>query len=190
MPFIHPSAFVDEGAQVGRGTRVWHFCHLMPTAVVGEDCMLGQNVFVGNNVRIGNRVKIQNNVSLYSGLVCEDEVFIGPSAVFTNVINPRSAVERKAEFQPTTLHKGVSIGANATIVCGVELGEYAFVGAGAVVTKSVPAYGLVIGVPAQQIGWMSRRGQRLFFDEKGEATCEESAEKYLLSNGTVALIEP
>jgi len=159
MPQIHPSAIIDPGAQVGDGTRIWHFCHLMAGAVVGENCILGQNVFIDNNVQIGNGVKIQNNVSVYNGVVIEDDVFLGPSVVFTNVINPRSFIERKHEFKPTILHRGASIGANATILCGVEIGEYAMVGAGAVVTRNVLPYALVMGNPARQTGWVNKDGQ-------------------------------
>ena len=159
--FIHPTAVIDEGCRIGAGTKVWHFCHLMPGAVIGENCILGQNVFVANNVVLGNSVKVQNNVSLYEGVICEDEVFIGPSAVFTNVTNPRSAVNRKNEFKKTVIRKGATIGANATILCGIEIGEYAFVGAGAVVTKTVPAFALVTGNPAVQTGIMNEEGERV-----------------------------
>lgn len=159
--FIHPTAVIDEGCRIGAGTKVWHFCHLMPGSVIGENCILGQNVFVANNVILGNRVKVQNNVSLYEGVICEDEVFIGPSAVFTNVTNPRSAVNRKGEFKKTVIRKGATIGANATILCGIEIGEYAFVGAGAVVTKTVPAFALVTGNPAVQTGIMNEEGERV-----------------------------
>ena len=159
--FIHPTAVIDEGCRIGAGTKVWHFCHLMPGAVIGENCILGQNVFVANNVVLGNSVKVQNNVSLYEGVICEDEVFIGPSAVFTNVTNPRSAVNRKGEFKKTVIRKGATIGANATILCGIEIGEYAFVGAGAVVTKTVPAFALVTGNPAVQTGIMNEEGERV-----------------------------
>lgn len=159
--FIHPTAVIDDGCRIGAGTKVWHFCHLMPGAVIGENCILGQNVFVANNVILGNSVKVQNNVSLYEGVICEDEVFIGPSAVFTNVTNPRSAVNRKGEFKKTVIRKGATIGANATILCGIEIGEYAFVGAGAVVTKTVPAFALVTGNPAVQTGIMNEEGERV-----------------------------
>jgi UDP-2-acetamido-3-amino-2,3-dideoxy-glucuronate N-acetyltransferase len=183
--YVHPSAIIDEGAQIGAGSKIWHFCHVMPGAVIGGACSLGQNVFVANKVRLGRNVKVQNNVSLYEGVICEDDVFIGPSAVFTNVINPRSSVERKHEYRPTILRKGVSIGANATIVCGVTLGTYAFVGAGSVVTNDVPSYALVVGNPARQIGWMSAHGARLVFDEQGKAVCLESGEVYWLRGGGV-----
>lgn len=157
--FVHPTAVIDEGAQIGKGTRIWHFCHLMPQTVLGEDCILGQNVFIDNNARIGDRVKVQNNVSIYNGVVVEDDVFLGPSVVFTNVINPRSFIERKSEFQPTIIRKGATIGANATILCGVEIGEYAMIGAGAVVTRNVLPYALVVGNPARQTGWVNKDGQ-------------------------------
>lgn len=185
--YVHPTAIVDEGAQIGAGTKIWHFCHIMPAARIGGGCSLGQNVFVANKVVLGRSVKVQNNVSLYEGVICEDEVFIGPSAVFTNVINPRSAVERKTEYRTTYLEKGVTLGANCTIVCGVRLGTYAFVGAGTVVTKDVAPYALVVGNPARQIGWMSQRGVRLHFDEKGVAICSESGMQYELKNGVVSL---
>ncbi len=178
--FVHESAVVDEGAQVGSGTKIWHFCHIMPRAVIGPGCSLGQNVFVANGVILGKNVKIQNNVSIYEGVICEDDVFLGPSMVFTNVINPRSAVNRKNEYMRTTVGKGATIGANATIVCGNDIGEYAFIGAGAVITKEVLPYALVVGNPARQIGWMSRHGQRLNFDESGKAICQESGEAYQL----------
>lgn len=183
--YVHPTAIIDEGAQIGAGSKIWHFCHVMSGAVIGGGCSLGQNVFVANKVRLGRNVKVQNNVSLYEGVICEDDVFIGPSAVFTNVINPRSGVERKHEYQPTVLKKGVSIGANATIVCGVTLGTYAFVGAGSVVTKDIVPYALVVGNPARQIGWMSAHGARLVFDEQGRAVCLESGEVYGLRGGEV-----
>ncbi|MBK8952112.1 MAG: N-acetyltransferase [Chitinophagaceae bacterium] len=159
--FIHPTAVIDEGCRIGAGTKVWHFCHLMPGAVIGENCILGQNGFVANNVVLGNSVKVQNNVSLYEGVVCEDEVFIGPSKVFTNVTNPRSAVNRKNEYKKTIVRKGATIGANATILCGIEIGKYAFVGAGAVVTKDVLPYALVTGNPAVQTGWMNEEGEKV-----------------------------
>ncbi|MGH1436129.1 MAG: acyltransferase [Lewinella sp.] len=183
--YAHPTAIIDEGAQIGAGSKIWHFCHLMPGAIIGGSCSLGQNVFVANKVRLGRNVKVQNNVSLYEGVICEDDVFIGPSAVFTNVINPRSGVERKHEYRPTILRKGVSIGANATIVCGITLGTYAFVGAASVVTKDVAPYALVVGNPARQIGWMSAHGDRLEFDDQGKAVCSESGERYSLLDGLV-----
>jgi len=190
MPFIaHPSAVIDEGCQIGEGTRIWHFCHLMPGAVVGENCNIGQNVFMANGVSVGNRVKIQNNVSLYTGVIIEDDVFLGPSMVFTNVINPRSTVERKDEFRQTVIRKGATIGANATIICGNEIGDYAFVAAGAVVTKNVKPYALVMGTPAKQTGWMSRNGHHLHFDEMGKAICPETKEIYLMNDGYVTLLQ-
>ena len=176
--FIHSTAVVDPGASVGLGTKIWHFCHIMSGAIIGEYCSLGQNVFVANGVRLGDNVKIQNNVSIYDGVTCENDVFIGPSAVFTNVINPRSAINRHSQYVPTLVKKGATIGANATLVCGNTIGEYAFVGAGSVVTKDVPAYALVVGNPARQLGWMSRYGHRLQFDENKLATCPESGENY------------
>lgn len=186
--FVHPSAIIDEGAQIGAGTKIWHFCHVMSGAIIGGSCSLGQNVFVANNVRLGRNVKVQNNVSLYEGIVCKDDVFVGPSAVFTNVINPRSGVIRKHEYRKTVLEKGVSIGANATVICGIRLGKYAFVGAGSVVTKDVAAYALVVGNPARQIGWMSAHGSRLDFNEEGLAPCE-SGVQYQLKGGEVSAVE-
>ncbi len=183
--FIHPSAIVDEGAQIGEGSRIWHFTHVMGGAVIGRGCSLGQNVFVAKGVVLGDNVKVQNNVSIYEGVICEDDVFLGPSMVFTNVRNPRSAVNRKNEYRPTRVGRGASIGANATIVCGHDIGEYAFIGAGAVVTKDVPPYALVVGNPARQIGWMSRHGERLHFDDEGRATCPGSGEEYRLWEGKV-----
>ena len=182
---IHVTAVVDEGAIIGNGTNIWHFSHVMPTAIIGENCNIGQNVFIDNNVIIGNGVKIQNNVSVYNGVMCEDEVFIGPSVVFTNVINPRSAVERKHEFKKTIVRKGATIGANATIICGNEIGQYAMIGAGAVVTKNVKPYALFVGNPAKQIGWVSEYGHRLVFEERGNAVCEVSGERYFLENENV-----
>jgi UDP-2-acetamido-3-amino-2,3-dideoxy-glucuronate N-acetyltransferase len=181
--YAHPTAVLDEGCRVGAGSRIWHFCHLAAGAVLGENCSLGQNVFVADGVTLGCNVKVQNNVSLYSGVVCEDDVFLGPSVVFTNVRNPRSAVPRRGagHYQPTYLERGVSIGANATVVCGVRLGRYAFVGAGSVVTKDVPAFALVYGNPARQHGWLSAYGHHLQFDAAGRATCSESGETYQLS---------
>jgi len=187
--FVHESAIVDEGAQVGAGTRIWHFCHLMPGAKVGKGCNIGQNVFIDNHVSVGNGVKIQNNVSLYNGVIVEDDVFLGPSMVLTNVINPRSFIERKTEFKPTLIRKGATIGANATIICGVEIGEYALVGAGAVINKNVPAYALIVGNPGRQIGWVSRYGTRLHFDENGNAFSEEEGLGYQLENNAVRIIE-
>ncbi|MBK7870798.1 MAG: N-acetyltransferase [Saprospiraceae bacterium] len=183
--YVHPTAIVDEGAQIGENTKIWHFCHIMPKAIIGKDCSLGQNVFVANGVTLGNNVKIQNNVSIYEGVTCEDDVFLGPSMVFTNVYNPRSAVNRKNEYMRTIVGKGATIGANATIVCGNDIGAFAFIGAGAVVTKEVPAYALIVGSPGRQIGWMSEHGERLQFDEKGEAVCAGSGERYFLKNNIV-----
>jgi UDP-2-acetamido-3-amino-2,3-dideoxy-glucuronate N-acetyltransferase len=174
--FIHESSFVDDGATVGNGTKIWHFCHVMPGAVIGERCNLGQNVVVMNGVRIGNNVKIQNNVSIYEGVELEDDVFCGPSMVFTNVMNPRSHVPRKTEYRKTLVRRGTSIGANATIVCGVTLGEYSFIGAGAVVNTNVPAYALVVGVPARRIGWMCQCGERL--PDAGAGTCAVCGSSY------------
>ena len=176
--YVHPTSVVDEGASIEEGTKIWHFCHLMPGASVGKNCNIGQNVFVDNGVVIGNGVKIQNNVSLYSGVTVEDFAFLGPSMVFTNVINPRSFIERKAEFKKTLIRRGATIGANATIVCGVEIGEYAFIGAGAVITHNVPAYAIVFGNPARQKGWMSETGQKLIFNEAGMAWCDEEKRSY------------
>lgn len=183
--FVHSSAVIDSPCSIGKGTKIWHFSHVMAGATIGADCILGQNVFVGNKVVLGNGVKIQNNVSIYEGVICEDLVFVGPGVVFTNVINPRSAIERKQEFKNTILRKGVSIGANATLVCGVEIGEYAFVGAGAVVTKSVLPYALLVGNPAKQVGWISEFGSKLQFDNNGKAICKESGQVYQLKNSSV-----
>ena len=187
--YVHPTAVIDAGCQIGAGSKIWHFCHLMPGCVLGESCILGQNVMVGPGVRIGNGVKVQNNVSLYTGVICEDDVFIGPSAVFTNVINPRSFLERKSEFRPTLIRKGASIGANATIICGVTLGEYCLIGAGTVVTKTVPAFGLVVGNPGRLLGWVSRLGHRLEFNADGIGSCPESSERYQLQSGVIALLD-
>ncbi|MEO8577523.1 MAG: acyltransferase [Gemmatimonadales bacterium] len=180
---IHESAYVDEGAQIGAGTRVWHFCHILAGAVIGERCSLGQNVVVMNSVRIGNNVKIQNNVSVYDGVELEDDVFCGPSMVFTNVVNPRSHVPRKHEYRKTLVKRGATIGANATIVCGATLGEYAFIGAGSVVTGDVPAYALIVGVPGKRIGWMCACGERL--PASGNGTCTACGSKYAERNGAV-----
>ena len=180
---------IDDACQIGDGTKIWHFSHLMSNCILGLNCNLGQNVVVSPNVILGNNVKVQNNVSIYTGVICEDDVFLGPSMVFTNVMNPRSAVNRREQYTKTTVKKGASIGANATIVCGNDIGEFAFIGAGSVVTKEVPAYALVVGNPARQIGWMSENGQRLIFDENGFAICSESNEKYELKNKKVSKLE-
>lgn len=186
--FVHDTAIVDDGCRIGKATKIWHFSHLMAEAIIGENCVLGQNVFIANKVVVGNNVKIQNNVSLYEGIHCEDNVFIGPSAVFTNVVNPRSAVVRRNQFKTTILREGVTVGANATIVCGIEIGKYAFVGAGSVVTKNIPAYALVMGNPSKQTGWMSEAGCKLNFIE-GKALCGESGKLYQLENNVVLKIE-
>lgn len=183
--FAHPTAVIDEGCEIGAGTKIWHFSHLMSGCKLGQNCNLGQNVVVSPGVKLGNNVKVQNNVSIYTGVTCEDDVFLGPSMVFTNVINPRSAVNRKSEYARTHVGKGASIGANATIVCGHDIGKFAFIGAGAVVTKNVPDYALVIGNPSRQTGWMSEYGHKLEFDAKGNATCKESGEHYKLENNQV-----
>jgi UDP-2-acetamido-3-amino-2,3-dideoxy-glucuronate N-acetyltransferase len=186
--FAHPTAVIDEGCTIGKGTKIWHFSHIMPNCTIGERCNMGQNVVISPEVILGSNVKIQNNVSVYTGVVCEDDVFLGPSMVFTNVINPRSAVNRKEAFKPTLVRRGASIGANATIVCGNEIGAYAMIGAGAVITKPIPAYALVVGNPARQIGWVSEYGHRLAFDENNRATCPETAQVYLLENNKVAAV--
>jgi UDP-2-acetamido-3-amino-2,3-dideoxy-glucuronate N-acetyltransferase len=183
--FIHPSSVIDNGAQIGKGTKVWHFCHLMPSCIIGENCILGQNVFVDNNVKLGNGVKVQNNVSIYNGVTLEDDVFLGPSMVFTNVINPRSFIERKNEFKKTMIRKGASIGANATILCGVEIGSYAMIGAGTMVVQNVLPYALLVGNPARQIGWVSEAGITLDFTPEGMATCPQTGKKYRLKNEVV-----
>ncbi|MDZ4823972.1 MAG: DapH/DapD/GlmU-related protein [Flavobacteriales bacterium] len=185
--FAHESSVIDPGCTIGKGTKIWHFSHIMPGCVIGDNCNIGQNVVIFSEVVLGNNVKVQNNVSLYTGVICEDDVFLGPSCVFTNVINPRSAVARKNEYKKTIVKRGASIGANATIVCGNDIGEYAFIGAGAVVTKDVPAFALLVGNPARQVGWMSRNGHKLIFDKHGFATCPESGEQYELNNGKVNL---
>ena len=187
--FAHPTAVIDEGAQIGAGTKIWHFSHIMPNCRIGTNCNIGQNVVISPQVVLGNNVKVQNNVSIYTGVTCDDDVFLGPSMVFTNVINPRSAVNRRDQYLKTHVGKGASIGANATIVCGHDIGEYAFIGAGAVVTKTVPAYALLVGNPARQLGWMSKFGHRLQFDEEGWASCPESNEKYKLEGGKVTSLE-
>jgi UDP-2-acetamido-3-amino-2,3-dideoxy-glucuronate N-acetyltransferase len=183
--FCHPTAIIDEGAIIGDGTKIWHFSHIMGNSTIGQNCNIGQNVVISPGVKLGKNVKVQNNVSIYTGVTCEDDVFIGPSAVFTNVINPRSAVNRRDAYQETIVKKGASIGANATIVCGNNIGEFAFVGAGAVVTKEVKPYALLVGNPAKQIGWISEYGHRLDFNEHGLAECEESKEVYQLIDGLV-----
>ena len=185
MTYIHPTAIVEEGCEMGEGTKVWHFSHLMPGARLGKNCNIGQNVFIADGVSLGDNVKVQNNVSLYTGVICEDDVFLGPSAVFTNVVNPRSAVNRRGQYAETRVGKGASVGANATIVCGHDLGAYCFIGAGAVVTKYVPPYALVAGNPARQMGWMSEYGHRLQFNAEGKAQCPESGEWYVLENNNV-----
>jgi UDP-2-acetamido-3-amino-2,3-dideoxy-glucuronate N-acetyltransferase len=183
--FAHPSAIIDPDCAIGTGTKIWHFTHIMTGAVLGENCNLGQNVVISPGVVLGNNVKVQNNVSIYTGVICEDDVFLGPSCVFTNVINPRSHVNRKNEYAKTTVKRGASIGANATIVCGNNIGEYAFIGAGAVVTKTVKPYALVVGNPARQTGWISEYGHKLHFDETGNAICPEGGERYELKDGAV-----
>ena len=187
--FAHPSAIIDEGCEIGEGTKIWHFSHVMPNCRLGRNCNLGQNVVISPDVVLGQNVKVQNNVSIYTGVICDDDVFLGPSMVFTNVINPRSAVNRKSEYAKTHVGKGASIGANATIVCGHDIGKYAFIGAGAVVTKTVPDYALVVGNPSRQIGWMSEFGHRLEFDKDGTALCKESGQKYKLEENRVSRID-
>lgn len=186
--FAHETAVIDDGCKIGKGTRIWHFSHIMSGCEIGESCNLGQNVVVSPGVKLGKNVKVQNNVSIYTGVICEDDVFLGPSMVFTNIVNPRSAVVRRDQYVTTVVEKGATIGANATIVCGHRIGRYAFIGAGAVVTKDVKPYALVVGNPARQTGWMSEYGHRLTFDESGIAVCPESGEKYSLENGKVSKI--
>jgi UDP-2-acetamido-3-amino-2,3-dideoxy-glucuronate N-acetyltransferase len=186
--FAHPTAVIDEGADIQEGVKIWHFSHIMSGCVIGEHCNIGQNVVVSPKVVLGRNVRVQNNVSIYEGVTCEDDVFLGPSMVFTNVINPRSAVSRKNEYLPTIVRKGASIGANATVVCGNEIGQYAFIGAGAVITKPVPAYALVIGNPARQTGWMSEFGHKLVFNEQHIAVCPESSQQYRLDDKQVTRI--
>ena len=186
--FAHETAVIDEGVQIGTGTKIWHFSHIMTGCVIGENCNLGQNVVVSPEVILGRNVKVQNNVSIYTGVTCEDDVFLGPSMVFTNVINPRSAITRRKEYMKTVVGKGATIGANATIVCGNNIGNFAFIGAGAVVTREVPPYALIVGNPGKQVGWMSEYGHRLEFDRNGHATCPESGEKYVLEDKRVRKI--
>lgn len=185
MYYAHETAVIDEGCTIGKGTKIWHFSHVMPNCTIGEDCNLGQNVVVSPQVILGRNVKVQNNVSIYTGVICEDDVFLGPSMVFTNVINPRSAVNRKNEYKETLVEQGASIGANATIVCGNKIGKFALIGAGAVVVKEVLPYALVVGNPSKQIGWVSEYGHRLHFDNQGLATCEESGVQYILKENQV-----
>lgn len=186
--YAHETAIIDEGCEIGEGTKIWHFSHIMSNCKLGDKCNIGQNVVVSPEVILGDNCKVQNNVSIYTGVICEEDVFLGPSMVFTNVSNPRSAVIRRGQYERTLVKRGASIGANATIVCGHDIGEFAFIGAGAVVTKEVPAYALVVGNPAKQLGWMSEYGQRLHFNEDGIAECPESMKKYKLENGRVSKI--
>src|SRR5664279_531675 len=187
--FAHETAIIDEGCKIGKGTKIWHFSHIMSGSEIGDNCNIGQNVVISPGVKLGKNVKVQNNVSIYNGVICEDDVFLGPSMVFTNVINPRSAIIRKDEYKKTIVRKGASIGANATVVCGNEIGQYAMIGAGAVITKEVPAYALVYGNPARQNGWVSEYGHKLSFNKDGLATCPESGEKYALLNNEVSKIK-
>jgi len=186
--FAHSSALIDQGCSIGKNTKIWHFSHIMPDCIIGEACNIGQNCVISPKVVLGNNVKIQNNVSIYTGVICEDDVFLGPSMVFTNVTNPRSHVNRRAQYAKTLVKKGATIGANATIVCGHDIGEYAFIGAGTVVTKNIPAFALVVGNPSKQIGWMSIYGHRLQFNDKGIATCPEGNDQYQLINNQVSKI--
>lgn len=183
--FVHPSSIIDEGAKIGDGSKIWHFCHIMGGCEIGENCNVGQNVVISPDVKLGKNVKVQNNVSIFTGVTCEDDVFLGPSMVFTNVNNPRSAIVRKNQYLKTTVGKGATIGANATVVCGHNIGEYAFIGAGAVVTKDIPAYSLVVGNPAKMIGWMSEYGHKLKFNANGIAVCPESKQEYTLTGNKV-----
>ena len=183
--FAHPTAVIDDGCEIGAGTKIWHFSHIMPNCRIGRNCNIGQNVVVSPEVVLGNNVKVQNNVSIYTGVICEDDVFLGPSMVFTNVVNPRSAVNRRGQYARTAVRHGATIGANATIVCGHDIGRFAFIGAGAVVTRHVPDYALVVGNPARQTGWMSEYGHKLIFDNQGKAICPESKDVYKLKNGVV-----
>jgi UDP-2-acetamido-3-amino-2,3-dideoxy-glucuronate N-acetyltransferase len=187
--FAHETAVIDERVEIGAGTKIWHFSHIMSDCVIGENCNLGQNVVVSPEVVLGKNVKVQNNVSIYTGVICEDDVFLGPSMVFTNVINPRSAIKRREEYLRTRVGKGATIGANATIVCGNDIGAFAFIGAGAVITKEVLPYALIVGNPGKQVGWMSEYGHRLEFDRDGIAHCSESREKYILDNNKVRKVE-
>lgn len=187
--YAHETAVIDQGCSIGKGTKIWHFSHVMKDCVIGENCNIGQNVVISPEVILGKNVKIQNNVSIYTGVICEDDVFLGPSMVFTNISNPRSAVVRRGQYEKTLVRRGASIGANATIVCGHDIGEFAFIGAGAVVTKEIPAYALVVGNPARQIGWMSEFGHRLEFDNDGFAICPESNEKYQMKDNKVRKLE-
>ncbi len=187
--FAHDTAVIDDGCTIGADTKIWHFSHIMPECIIGDSCNIGQNVVVMPGVVLGNNVKVQNNVSIYTSVICEDDVFLGPSMVFTNVINPRSAIIRKDEYKKTIVRKGASIGANATIVCGNEIGQYAMIGAGAVITKPVKPYALVVGNPAKQIGWVSEYGHRLVFEERGNAVCEESGEEYYLEGDMVRRVK-
>ncbi|MCD7976889.1 MAG: acetyltransferase [Tannerellaceae bacterium] len=186
---IHETAVIDPGCQIGEGTRIWHFSHIMPECVIGKNCNLGQNVVVSPGVILGNNVKVQNNVSIYTGVICEDDVFLGPGCVFTNITNPRSAIPRKEQYKKTILRKGATIGANATILCGNTIGTYALIGAGSVVTKDIPPYALVMGNPARQTGWVSQYGHTLLFDENSQATCPESGERYMLTAGNVIRLD-
>lgn len=188
--YAHPTAVLDDGCQIGEGSKIWHFCHVMPGAILGKGCSLGQNVFVANDVTLGDNVKVQNNVSIYTGVTCGNDVFLGPSMVFTNVTNPRSAVNRKGAYEKTHVGEGASIGANATIVCGHDIGRFAFIGAGAVITKDVPDYALIVGNPGRQIGWMSQHGERLEFDDTGRAICPGDGSVYQLNDGRVRKLEP
>lgn len=187
--YVHPSSVIDEGCQIGAGTKIWHFCHVMSRVVIGNNCVLGQNVMLASNVVLGNNVKVQNNVSIYEGVICEDDVFLGPGVVLTNVINPRSAVSRKNEYKTTLIKRGASIGGNATVVCGNTIGEFAFIGAGAVITKDVPAYALITGNPGRQSGWMSEYGHKLNFDTNNKAVCKESSQEYVLENNAVRRVK-
>jgi len=187
--FAHPTAVIDEGCQIGEGTKIWHFSHLMTGCILGENCNIGQNVVISPQVTLGNNVKVQNNVSVYTGVICDDDVFLGPSCVFTNVVNPRSGINRRGAYSRTHVGKGATIGANATIVCGHDIGAYAFIGAGAVVTKNVPPYALLVGNPARQTGWMSEYGHRLNFDENGMAVCPESKQEYRIEKNIVMRVK-